>query len=279
MSSKRVGPAGIQPSNSRVRALDAVTSRPNKRPIQPKWASAFSGATDTGGDAQVVADRGGDVAGGETALGHCVDARTCRGLLQRQPHHARCVGPADGGPAAGAVADEAGGAVGSCDPRQRRSEAVVAQAMHRGREAQRHGPYAAIGVSQGKVLAPAAHRVGTVVRRRVVLGQRSSHDACRQPGGEQERAVAALEGVEHPLDGGALGAAGAGIVGEVVVEGEVDDAVRGCRCRRQAVEVVEGAAVDGGATLLSVTRVVTRTGVDRSKRSNSSAIGCKHSRR
>jgi hypothetical protein len=44
-----------------------------------------------------------------------------------------------------------------------------------------------------------------------------------------------------------LDAGGPGIVGEVVLEGEVDDAVGGCRSGGEAAEVVEAAAVGGGA--------------------------------
>jgi hypothetical protein len=141
---------------------------------------------------------------------------------------------------------------------------VVAHAVHGRGEAKRYRADPAAGVGQREVLAAAAHRVRTVVRRRVVLGHGSLGDARCQPGGEQERSVAALERVEHLLDGGVLVVAGAGVVGEVVFEGEMDDAVGGCRTGGEAVEVFEAAAVGGGALglegggrLLGLTSTVT----------------------
>jgi len=93
--------------------------------------------------------------------------------------------------------------------------------------------------------APPRGAVRTGGRRGVGLGR---HPAGRQrgdAGGEEERAVGALEDVREGLDGGPFGAGRPDGVGEVVVVAEVDDAVGGRG--PQHVEVGEAAAQRGGA--------------------------------
>ena len=69
------------------------------------------------------------------------------------------------------------------------------------------------------------------------------------PGGDDERPIGTLERFAERLDGAAIGVGGALEVRrerDVVVEREVDDAVRRGRAGAQAVEVVEGAAMHLG---------------------------------
>ncbi|GAA3161301.1 hypothetical protein GCM10020001_102000 [Nonomuraea salmonea] len=115
-----------------------------------------------------------------------------------------------------------------------------------GGEAQAHRADAAFGVPQGEVLGAAARRVGAVEGRGDVLGEHPVGEAG-DAGGEQERPVAAFEGVAEGLDGGALGGVGAGQVAPVVLVGQVDDGLGRLGAGAQAVEVVEVAAVDVGA--------------------------------
>lgn len=70
---------------------------------------------------------------------------------------------------------------------------------------------------------------------------------AQRAGCDDERFVGAFEGGAHGFDGGAVFGAAVGENGEVVVEGEVDDAVGGGGGGFQGVEVVDGSAVGLGA--------------------------------
>nr|WP_233506925.1 hypothetical protein [Jiangella anatolica] len=196
---------------------------------------------------QLAAQGGGDVAGEQAALGGRMHPRSSRRPLERQPHQPRRVGAVHGRPARLAGADVAGRAALLRDRRQRRDEPGVAHAVHGRGEAHRDRADTAIGVAEREVLTAAAHRVRPVVRRGVVLRRRAPLDEARQACGQQERPVAPRELVEHAPDGGVLGAARRRVVGEVVLERQVDDGVGGARACREAVGVVEAAAMDGGA--------------------------------
>ncbi|GAB3868017.1 hypothetical protein GCM10027610_123990 [Dactylosporangium cerinum] len=126
-------------------------------------------------------------------------------------------------------------------------EAVVAGAVDGGGEAEAHGADVAVGVLEGQVLGAAARGVGTAQRVRVVFGGDAAGGEQGDAGREQERAAGAGQGVADGRDGGAFGAARAGVVGEVVLEREVDDRVGGRGAGAEAVQVVEAAVVDLGA--------------------------------
>jgi hypothetical protein len=123
-----------------------------------------------------VADRGGDVAGGDALFADRVHARSRWGFLERQPHHDGGVVTVHGRPPTRAVAHVARDSFVLRDLRQGRREAVVADAVDCRGEAQRNGAHALVGVIQGEVLAAAAHGVDAVERRRIVLGERAASD-------------------------------------------------------------------------------------------------------
>ena len=84
----------------------------------------------------------------------------------------------------------------------------------------------------------------------VLLGRDRAGLQARQPGGDDERPVGALERRAERLDGAAVRVGGGLEVageGDVVLEGEVDDPVGRGGGGAQALEVVEAAAVDLGA--------------------------------
>ena len=119
---------------------------------------------------------------------------------------------------------------------------MVAFAVHGRREPEADRPHALVDVVERKVLGAAAQGVGTVRRRRVVLGGRASEHKSGDAGGQEERAVRAGQRVADRLDRDAFGAVRLGGVAPVVLVGEVDDGLGVGRACAQAVEVVEVAA-------------------------------------
>ena len=64
------------------------------------------------------------------------------------------------------------------------------------------------------------------------------------PGGDDERPVGSGEHLAECVDGAPVGVGGARVVGEIVIERQVDHAVGGLRPGAQAREVLEIAPVD-----------------------------------
>jgi hypothetical protein len=176
-----------------------------------------------------------------------------RGLLQRQPEEVRGIEPVHGRPAAGAVAEVAGDALVAGDADQGRHEAAISIAVHRRREPQDGRADAARGEGERQqrgalpgpraAARPRGNRVGIPP---VLFGRHPARGEPGQPRSEHEGPVTAGECLAECLDGAAVGVGGAReIPGEsdVVLEREVDHAVRPGRPGAKAVEVVEGAAV------------------------------------
>ena len=80
----------------------------------------------------------------------------------------------------------------------------------------------------------------------VLLGRDTPRRDPEHPGGDQQRPLRARERLAERLDRAAVGVGGALEVSrerEVVLEREVDHAVRGGSPAPQAVQIIEGAAV------------------------------------
>ena len=89
-------------------------------------------------------------------------------------------------------------------------------------------------------------RVGTLP---VPFGRHAPRRDPERPGGDDERSIGACERLAERLDGAAIRVGRALEVpreGDVVLEGEVDHAIRRGRCLPQAVEIVKRAALDLG---------------------------------
>ena len=122
---------------------------------------------------------------------------------------------------------------------------MVTPAVHGGGEADAHGTHAApVKPSARPSLSPRGASGPETAGRSCSVASRPAGEPGDARSHEQ-RPVRALERRAERLDGGSFGPAGAGVVGEVVLEREVDDAIGGRGARAQAVEVVEAATVDG----------------------------------
>ncbi len=88
---------------------------------------------------------------------------------------------------------------------------------------------------------------GNVADRGRVLGREFSLGETEGAGGDDEGLSGAGEHFGHCADGIPVSGAGAGEVGEVVDESEVDDAVGGCGAAAEALEVFDVAFVGFGA--------------------------------
>jgi hypothetical protein len=202
------------------------------------------------GDAHPLADRGGQLAERDALVRDRVQAAAGRGGLQGQPVGAGRVERVDGRPAVGAVADvgRRAGLPGDGD-QDVREAVVVERAVHDRRQPDGGRPYAAFGQPDHVVLGVGPRTAGGGVG----LGAGPPGDAERD---EHERARGADERLARPFerrterfDGGEVG--GDRVVHparahEVVLEGEVDDAVGRRGGLAQPVEVVEVTAPDLG---------------------------------
>ena len=173
-------------------------------------------------------------------------SREPAGAFDREPVEARGVEAVDGGPAVGAVADVRRDALLAGDRDQARDEAVVALAVHGRREPDDRGPDAALGKGERRVLRGDSGPRGVEHVRfgpeAVRLERRASQREPSVPEVITNGLSEPSERLADRLDGAQVGSRAASRhVGEVVVEGEVDDAVgggralrAGCRGRRES---------------------------------------------
>ena len=245
------GWVGCQPSSSRVSVLEAglssgeeagqpaeVLARRPRAAIEATGRSRCRPITSA-----IVADR-------HALVGDRVQHRSRRRLLQRQAEQARGVEAVHGGPAVGAVADVAGDALVAGDADQGGHEAVVAVAVHGRARAARptSGRRGRRARARPRCVGAAARRAR---RRRGAVRPRSRRGPARARAtpeaitngrsGARERLAERLDrarGRRRPRPPSRRD--------EVVLEGEVDDAVGRGGAGAQAVEVVEGAAVHLG---------------------------------
>ncbi len=169
-------------------------------------------------------------------------------VLDPKPDEVGGVATVDRCPAVLAVADVARGAVAAVGVDDPGDEAVVAGAVDRGCEADAHRPHAPLGErEQGQLRGGArAHLIG----RHVLLGGDPAGLQAGDARGDGERPAAASEHLAEDFDRGAIGRGGlleAAGPGDVVAEGEVDDAVGLLGARPQDVDVLDVAAQDLGA--------------------------------
>ena len=236
-----------------MRALDAGLSRPMKPASHVKCSPASSRRDRDQRHVQVAADRLGDLAGGDAFVGDRVQGRSRRCGLEREPEQACRVEAVHGGPAARSVAQVAGDALVAGDGDESRHEAVVAVAVH-GRWEPEHGRADAAGGEGECELGGGPTGAGTRAeggRRLLVVSVLFGCEAARReperPRGDDERPVGAGEGLAEGFDCPAICVGRALEVARLhplVLEGEVDDAVRGRCCGAKDVEVVEVAALD-----------------------------------
>ena len=199
-------------------------------------------------------DHLGHLADRHALLRHRMQHRSCRGGLQSQAEHPRGVEPVHRRPAVGPVADVAGHALLACDTDHKCHEAVIAIPVA-GRGQPDHGRAHAtggegerqVGVGQAVVRTASADQR----RRRVLVGpsvpltRHAPWCEPERPGGDEERTIGVRERLAEGFDRLAIGRDGAREVpGErqVVLEREVDHAVRRIGRRAQGVEIVERAA-------------------------------------
>ena len=178
-------------------------------------------------------------------------------LFDRQAEQSGRVEAVDGRPAVRAVADVPGDAPGSGDGDERRDEPGVSVAVHRRGQSddrradatRREGEHELGGGMAG--LRPATERGGRRVERvPVAFGRRLSGCEPEDAGGDDERSVGAHQRLADCLDRGAVGVGRSLEVArerELVLEGEVEHAVRVADRLAQDVQVVERAALHLGS--------------------------------
>jgi hypothetical protein len=165
----------------------------------------------------------------------------------------RGIEPVHGGPAVGPVADVAGDALVAGDADQGRHEAVVAVAViGRRKSHDRRADAAEARESTNSAVAQPGLRTGPPRAADAGSAPCPSRSVATAPvrarasRGDEERSIGTRQRLAERLDGAAIRVGGALEVpgeGDVVLEGEVDDAVGRGRGIPQAVEVVEGAAM------------------------------------
>ena len=249
------GCVGCHPNSSRVSALEAGLSAARKPASHVKCSAASSGATETTGTSRMPADHLGDGADRHALVGDRVQRRSRRRRLQREAEQARGIEPVHGGPAVGPVADVAGDALVAGDVDQRRDEAGVSVTVHRRRQSHDRRADAARREGERQLGRGRASRgprrqcgarVGAVP---VPFGRHPPRCEPECPGGDDERSIRTRQRSPKRLDGAAVRVGSALEVAresEVVLEREVDHAIRRGRRALQAVEVVERAALHLG---------------------------------
>ncbi len=171
-----------------------------------------------------------------------------RALFQCEAEQNGGVVSVHGGPASRAVADVHDGALLAVGGDEHVHESPVLGAVDGGREA--HDGAAdllLLGYRVEEIGGQRAVGHGNVADRGRVLGREFSLGETQGAGRDDEGLSGAGEHFGHCADGIPVGGAGAGEVGEVVDEGEVNYAVGGLGAAAEALEVFEVAFVGFGA--------------------------------
>ena len=196
--------------------------------------------------ADPATDRLRDRAERHALVGCGVEPRPGRRRLQPEAIEPRGVERVHRRPAVGAIADVHRATVLAGQRDQRRHEArAIERAVHRRREPHHRRADAALGQRQAGLLRRAARPAAVVaLDRDATGGRRRQHRRAR---GVHERLARALERRADRFDRAQVRRHRAGIVAaerDVVLERQVDDAVRRSGRRAQPVEIVEIPAPD-----------------------------------
>lgn len=211
------------------------------------------GGDGDGGDVEMLGEDLGDLEDRHALVAHGVKHRPGGRGLDREAEQARRIIAVDRRPAVGAVADVGCDALRAREADRGGDEPVVAVAVGGRWEPHDGGADPVVGERESAVgvvdpAVAAADRDVTIsgVRGQPVAfggdGSGREPEHTEDAGGDDERLVGACEGLAERLDGRAVGGGGSGEVaaeGDVVLEGEVDDAVGRFGGVAQDVEVVE----------------------------------------
>ena len=195
-------------------------------------------------DSSGLANRLRNALGGDPLLGNSMRSRPRSGLLNRQAKQLGGIEAGAGRPDIGSLAHIRGLALLRGGLEEQGYEAVIALAVVRGRQTNHTGSHTPLRKGQrGRFRSPAQRSQGVSLIIRLILVAEAGLREAQRAGRGDEGFICPLEGGAHGFDGGAVFGAAGGEVGEVVVEGQVDDAVRSGGGGFQGGQVVDGTAV------------------------------------
>src|SRR2546426_1562742 len=222
---------------SRHRARGRKVEREETREPGEVRGGLFGGLRDDR-HVQASADDLRDLPGRHALVGNAEKRRSRRTLLERQPEEMRGIEPVHRGPPVAPVADVGRDALLARDLDEDRNEAVIAIAMHRGRQARQRRADAARRQRERGTFRGQAVRNGGAGIGRIVLCTDAAVCEDADSGRDDEGSSGSRERRADGLDREPARVAGGREVREAVDERGVDEAIRCSRAALQAGVIV-----------------------------------------